>query len=142
MNIFQLKKPVSASIMKKIPPILKPNFNLLGLNVGEDRALSDQLLPAKRARLRALMIQPLKGFDLLRSVSNVLSGVHSSLRFFARSNSHHLSTVSKNRSSSQTPAPSFFNQSYDFFFLLTISHCKEILFNIKLNFRSPLLVNL
>ena len=61
-----------------IPSILKPDFNLFRLNVGENRAFPNKLLAANGARFRALMIEPLKGFDLLRCVPDVLSVVQAS----------------------------------------------------------------
>jgi len=54
---------------------LEPNFNLLGLDVGKNRALSDQLLPSQGAGLRALSVNPFERFNLLRRVSDILAGV-------------------------------------------------------------------
>lgn len=58
------------------PAILEPDFDLLGLDVGEDGALSDQLLPPQRAGLGALVVDPLQRLHLLGRVPHVLARVH------------------------------------------------------------------
>ena len=47
------------------PAILKPDFDLLGLNISQNGTLSDQLLPAQRAWLRALGVNSFKSLHLL-----------------------------------------------------------------------------
>lgn len=56
--------------------ILEPDFDLLGLDVAEDGALSDQLLPPQRAGLGALVVDPLQRLHLLGGVPHVLARVH------------------------------------------------------------------
>jgi hypothetical protein len=58
-----------------IPAILEPDFDLLGVDVGENGALPDQLLPAQRAGLGALGIDPLESLDLLGRVPYILPGI-------------------------------------------------------------------
>lgn len=55
-----------------IPAILEPDFDLLGVDVGENGALPDQLLPAQRAGLGALGIDPLERLDLFGRVPYIL----------------------------------------------------------------------
>lgn len=57
-----------------IPPVLKPNFDLLRLNVSKDRTLPDQLLSSQRTRFRALGVDSLKRLHLLRRVPHILAG--------------------------------------------------------------------
>jgi hypothetical protein len=61
--------------MMVIPAILEPDFDLLGVDVGENGALPDQLLPAQRAGLGALGIDPLERIDLLGRVPYILPGI-------------------------------------------------------------------
>lgn len=58
--------------LKSIPPILKPNFDLLWFDIGENWAFPDKLLAAHRTGFWAFIIKPLKGFHLLWCVPNVL----------------------------------------------------------------------
>jgi hypothetical protein len=58
-----------------IPAILEPDLDLLGLDVGENGALSDQLLPAQRAGLGALSIDSLERLHLLSRVPHILASV-------------------------------------------------------------------
>jgi len=58
---------------QNIPSILKPNFDLLGLDVLQDGALFDQLVTPDGAGFGALMVHPLQGFHLFVGVANVLS---------------------------------------------------------------------
>ena len=60
-----------------IPSVLEPNFDLFGLNVGEDRALADELLAANGAGFGAVMIEPLEGLNLLRCITDILPVVQS-----------------------------------------------------------------
>ena len=59
--------------MLSLPAILKPDFDLLGLDVGQNGTLADQLLPPQRARLRTLSINPFEGLDLLGRVPDIFS---------------------------------------------------------------------
>lgn len=63
------------SVSNLLPAILKPYFDLLGLDVRQNGALSDQLLPSQRARFRALSVYSFKGFHLFRRVPDILSVV-------------------------------------------------------------------
>lgn len=56
-----------------VPSILEPNFDLLRFNVREDRTFSDKLLTAHWTWFRTIMIKPLKGFNLLRCIPDILS---------------------------------------------------------------------
>lgn len=58
-----------------LPTILEPNFDLLGLDVGKNGTLSDQLLPSQGAGLGALSINPFEGFNLLSRVSYIFPGI-------------------------------------------------------------------
>jgi hypothetical protein len=58
---------------------LEPNFDLFGLNVGENWALPNELLAANGAGFGAIMIEPFQGFDLLRRVPDILAIVHDRL---------------------------------------------------------------
>lgn len=55
------------------PAVLEPDFDLLRLDVGENGALPDQLLPAHGAGLGTLSIDSLKSFNLLSSVADILA---------------------------------------------------------------------
>jgi hypothetical protein len=55
---------------------LEPNFDLFGLNVGENWALPNELLAANGAGFGTIMIEPFQGFDLLRRVPDILAIVH------------------------------------------------------------------
>ena len=59
--------------MLSLPAILKPDFDLLGFDIGQNGTLADQLLPPQRARLRTLGINPFEGFDLFARVPNIFS---------------------------------------------------------------------
>ena len=72
-----------------IPSVLKPNFDLFGLDVGENRAFPDKLLPANGTGFGALVIEPLKGFNLLRRVTDIFPVVHHSLTILAGHCHHH-----------------------------------------------------
>lgn len=56
-----------------IPSILEPDFDLFGLNVRENRALPNQLLPSQRARLWAFRVDSLQGLNLLWCVPHILA---------------------------------------------------------------------
>lgn len=59
-------------MLVNIPSILEPDFDLFGLDVGKDGALTNQLLPPHRARLGALRVHSLQCLHLLRRVPHVL----------------------------------------------------------------------
>jgi hypothetical protein len=61
---------------RTVPAVLEPDLDLLGVDAGEDGAVADQLLAAQRARLGALVVEPLQRLHLLRRVPHVLAGVH------------------------------------------------------------------
>jgi hypothetical protein len=56
--------------------VLEPDLDLLGLDVAEDGAVPDELLPAQRAGLGALAVDALQRLHLLRRVPHVLARVH------------------------------------------------------------------
>ena len=56
-----------------IPPVLKPDLDLLRLDVGQNGTFTDQLLTPERAWLRTLGVDTLQGLYLLRRVPNVLT---------------------------------------------------------------------
>jgi hypothetical protein len=58
------------------PAVLEPDLDLLGLDVAEYGALPDELLPAQRAGLGALAVDPLERLHLLGRVAHVLARVH------------------------------------------------------------------
>ena len=60
---------------REVPAVLEPDFDLLGLDIREDRALTDQLLSSQGAGLWALGVDSLQGFHLLGGVPHVLAGV-------------------------------------------------------------------
>ncbi len=55
------------------PSVLEPDFDLLGFNVGKDRAVLDKLLASDRAGLGALMVHTLQSLHLLICVANIFS---------------------------------------------------------------------
>lgn len=63
------------SVSNLLPAILKPYFDLLGLDVRQNGALSDQLLSSQGAGLGALSIDSFKRVHLLRGVPDILSTV-------------------------------------------------------------------
>lgn len=58
-----------------VPAILEPDFDLLGLDVGENGAVFDELLAANGAGLGALVVDTLQCLHLLVGVTHILSGV-------------------------------------------------------------------
>lgn len=60
---------------KMIPAILEPDLDLLGLDVGENGALSNQLLSTQRAGLWALRIDSLERLNLLSCVPYILASI-------------------------------------------------------------------
>ena len=60
------------ALLLAAPPVLEPDLDLLRLDVRQDRALPDQLLPPHRRRLRALRVHSLQRLHLLRRVADVL----------------------------------------------------------------------
>lgn len=58
-----------------LPAILKPDFDLFGLDVGQNGTVAYQLLPAQRTGLRALGVDPFERLDLLGGVPDVFPGV-------------------------------------------------------------------
>lgn len=80
-----------------IPPILKPNFNLLRLDVGEGGAFPDELLPPQWARFWAFTVDSLEGFDLLRCVPDIFSLISRHNPFVSRSHSYHVPNNSANK---------------------------------------------
>lgn len=81
-----------------IPSVLKPNLDLLGLDVGENRTFSDELLAAHRTWFRTIMIKSFKSFNLFRCISNILPVVHLHLVvavhvLAARTHRHHCVTA-------------------------------------------------
>jgi hypothetical protein len=72
------------------PSVLEPDFDLLGFNVGKDRAVLDELLASDRAGLGALMVHTLQSLHLLICVANIFSRcIHSEESLHTRS-SHSL----------------------------------------------------
>ena len=71
---LEKKKHQMTIFMLSLPAILKPDFDLLGFDIGQNGTLADQLLPPQRARLRTLGINPFEGFDLLGGVPDIFSG--------------------------------------------------------------------
>jgi len=69
-NKTKQKKGESESLL---PPILKPNLDLLRLNVGQNRALPNQLLPSQWTRLRAFHINLFQSFNLFSSVPHIFA---------------------------------------------------------------------
>ena len=61
---------------ENIPAILEPDLDLLGFDVGENRAFANELLAAHGARFRALSVHSLERIHLLCSIADVLSAVH------------------------------------------------------------------
>lgn len=59
--------------MQHRPSILKPDFDLLGLNVGKDRTILDELLAAYRAWFGTFMVYPLQSLHLLVCISHIFS---------------------------------------------------------------------
>jgi hypothetical protein len=59
-----------------VPAVLEPDLDLLGLDVAEDGAVPDELLPAQRGWLGALAVDALQRLHLLRRVPHVLARVH------------------------------------------------------------------
>jgi hypothetical protein len=60
-----------------LPPVLEPDFDLLWLNVGQHRRLTDELLSSDGAGLGTLMIHPLQCLHLLVCVPHILPrGIH------------------------------------------------------------------
>jgi hypothetical protein len=60
-----------------LPPVLEPDFDLLWLNVGQHRRLTDELLSSDGAGLGTLMIHPLQCLHLLVRVPHILPrGIH------------------------------------------------------------------
>jgi hypothetical protein len=59
-----------------VPAVLEPDLDLLGLDVAEDGAVPDKLLPAQRGGLGALVVHALQRLHLLRRVPHVLARVH------------------------------------------------------------------
>lgn len=60
---------------KLLPTVLKPDFDLFGLDVRKNGTLPDQLLAPERAGLWTLGIDSLESFDLLGGVPDILSGI-------------------------------------------------------------------
>jgi len=60
----------------RLPAVLKPDFDLFGLNVGKNRTLPNELLPSQRARLWAFCVHPLQCLHLLWRIPHVLAGIH------------------------------------------------------------------
>lgn len=56
--------------------VLKPDFDLFGLNVAENRTLPNELLPSQGAGLWAFRVDPLQGLNLLWCISHVLTTIH------------------------------------------------------------------
>jgi hypothetical protein len=75
---------------RTVPAVLEPDLDLLGVDAGEDGAVADQLLAAQRARLGALVVEPLQRLHLLRRVPHVLAGVHGRRRRRGLLGRHHL----------------------------------------------------
>jgi hypothetical protein len=61
------------------PSILEPDLDLFGLDVCQDGALAQQLLPARGCGLGALSVHPFQRLHLLRRVPHVLARVHPAL---------------------------------------------------------------
>jgi hypothetical protein len=55
------------------PSVLEPYFDLPGLDPGEDGAIFEELEAAEGARVGALRVEPLQGFDLLFRVPGILA---------------------------------------------------------------------
>jgi hypothetical protein len=60
----------------RLPAVLKPDFDLFGLNVGKNGTLPNELLPSQRARLWAFCVHPLQCLHLLWRIPHVLAGIH------------------------------------------------------------------
>lgn len=56
----------------KLPSVLKPDFDLLGFNIGQKGAFSDQLLTAERRGFRTFWVNALQCLHLLRRVPYIL----------------------------------------------------------------------
>jgi len=59
-----------------VPAVLKPDFDLFGLNVRENRTLSNKLLSSQRTRLRTFCIHSLQCLNLLRCIPHILTWIH------------------------------------------------------------------
>jgi hypothetical protein len=96
-----------------LPPVLEPDFDLLWLNVGQHRRLTDELLSSDGAGLGTLMIHPLQCLHLLVCVPHILPrGIHpttsplpfwSSPSSFSAASSSSLSLSLKNPPTHYTP---------------------------------------
>ena len=76
-RIYEKKKSerMKPEFPKMIPAILEPDLDLLGLDVGENGALSNQLLSTQRAGLWALRIDSLERLNLLSCVPYILASI-------------------------------------------------------------------
>jgi hypothetical protein len=62
-----------------IPSVLEPNFDLFGLDVGENGALPYKLLAAHGAGFWAVVVEPFERLNLLGRVPHILTVIHSIL---------------------------------------------------------------
>lgn len=92
-------------IKLKIPSILKPDFDLLRLDIGENGALSDQLLATNGTGFRTFVIEPLKGFNLLRCVSNVFTVVDTMFVTILAGHSHFKFLPRNSKEADEAEAP-------------------------------------
>lgn len=92
LSVHCLKPSRFFPLLLSTSAILEPDFDLSRLDVAENGAFSNELLSTERARFRALGVNSLESFDLLRRVSHVLAGVKSFLRrvSIVHGVSHHL----------------------------------------------------
>lgn len=67
------KKREHARESNCLPSILKPDFDLLRLDIREDGTVFDQLLTAYGTRLGAFIVNALESFHLFIGVANVLA---------------------------------------------------------------------
>lgn len=76
---------------KKLPSVLEPNLDLFGFDVGENGALSYELLAAEGTWFGAFMVEPFECFHLFGCIADVLAVVHCHLGpiFAGRTHSHH-----------------------------------------------------
>jgi hypothetical protein len=96
-----------------LPPVLEPDFDLLWLNVGQHRRLTDELLSSDGAGLGTLMIHPLQCLHLLVCVPHILPrGIHpttSPLPFWSSPSSSSSAASSSSLSLSLKNPPTHYN---------------------------------
>jgi hypothetical protein len=71
----------------EIPSILKPNLNLLGFNVGQNRILLNQLLPTHGTWLGAFHVNLFQSFNLFSSVPHIFPRIINVLELNRKLNS-------------------------------------------------------